>query len=139
MTELTTENVDRIFSDCMFRSHEESEECAKEGLQVFVHSIQNHNVKVGFHPDRIEQHREEIRDMLSMLPDSFFSGKGDGASFLQACQTKSGDLWTGFQIEAEKLCLLGLASRQMKMCVSDPEAWCLLPGGVPYLCVEINQ
>ena len=26
MTELNTENVDRIFADCMFRSHEEYEE-----------------------------------------------------------------------------------------------------------------
>lgn len=32
MTELNTENVDRIFADCMFYSHEEYEECKKEGL-----------------------------------------------------------------------------------------------------------
>lgn len=35
MTELNTENVDRIFADCMFRSHEEYEECKKEGLHFF--------------------------------------------------------------------------------------------------------
>lgn len=139
MTELNIENVDRIFSDCMFRSHEEYEECKKEGLHVFVHSIQNPKVKIGFQPERIEAHRQEIRDMLSQLPDGFFPGTGDGASFLQACSTKDGQLWTGFHTEMEKLCLLGLASRQMKMCVEDPQVWYILPGGMPYLQVLLDN
>lgn len=139
MTELNIENVDRIFSDCMFRSHEEYEECKKEGLHVFVYSIQNPKVKIGFHPERIESHRQEIRDMLSQLPDGFFPGTGDGASFLQACSTKDGQLWTGFHTEMEKLCLLGLASRQMKMCVEDPQVWYILPGGMPYLQVLLDD
>lgn len=139
MTELNIENVDRIFSDCMFRSHEEYEECKKEGLHVFVHSIQNPKVKIGFQPERIEAHRQEIRDMLSQLPDGFFPGTGDGASFLQACSTKDGQLWTGLHLEMEKLCLLGLASRQMKMCVEDPQVWYILPGGMPYLQVLLDD
>lgn len=139
MTELNIENVDRIFSDCMFRSHEEYDECKKEGLHVFVHSIQNPKVKIGFHPERIEAHRQEIRDMLSQLPDGFFPGTGDGASFLQACSTKDGQLWTGFHTEMEKLCLLGLASHQMKMCVEDPQVWYILPGGMPYLQVLLDD
>ena len=139
MTELNIENVDRIFSDCMFRSHEEYGECKKEGLHVFVHSIQNPTVKVGFHPERIEVHRHEIREMLSQLPDGFFPGTGDGASFLQACSTKDGQLWTGFHTETEKLCLLGIASRQMKMCVEDPQVWYILPGGMPYLQVLLDN
>lgn len=139
MTELNIENVDRIFSDCMFRSHEEYEECKKEGLHVLVHSIQNPTVKVGFHLERIEVHRHEIREMLSQLPDGFFPGTGDGASFLQACSTKDGQLWTGFHTETEKLCLLGIASRQMKMCVEDPQVWYILPGGMPYLQVLLDN
>lgn len=139
MTELNTENVDRIFADCMFRSHEEYEECKKEGLHFFVRSIQNTNVNVGFHPERIEVHRHEIREMLSQLPDGFFPGSGDGASFLQACSTKDGQLWTGFHTEVEKLCLLGLASKQMRMLTPDAEIWPMLPGGMPYLSVEIEQ
>lgn len=139
MTELNIENVDRIFSDCMFRSHEEYEERKKEGLHVFVHSIQNPKVKIGFHPERIEAHRQEIREMLSQLPDGFFPGTGDGASFLQTCSTKDGQLWTGFHTEMEKLCLLGLASHQMKMCVEDPQVWYILPGGMPYLQVLLDN
>lgn len=139
MTELNIENVDRIFSDCMFRSHEEYEECKKEGLHVFVHSIQNPKVKIGFQPERIEAHRQEIREMLSQLPDGFFPGTGDGASFLQTCSTKDGLLWTGLHLEMEKLCLLGLASHQMKMCVEDPQVWYILPGGMPYLQVLLDD
>lgn len=136
MTELNTENVDRIFADCMFRSHEE---CKGKNLYLFVNSIQNPTVKVGFHPERIEVHRHEIREMLSQLPDGFFPGSGDGASFLQACSTKDGQLWTGFHTEVEKLCLLGLASKQMRMLTPDAEIWPMLPGGMPYLSVEIEQ
>lgn len=135
MTELNTENVDRIFADCMFRS----EECKGKNLYLFVNSIQNPTVKVGFHPERIEVHRHEIREMLSQLPDGFFPGSGDGASFLQACSTKDGQLWTGFHTEVEKLCLLGLASKQRRMLTPDAEIWPMLPGGMPYLSVEIEQ
>ena len=135
MTELNTENVDRIFADCMFRS----EECKGKNLYLFVNSIQNPTVKVGFHPERIEVHRHEIREMLSQLPDGFFPGSGDGASFLQACSTKDGQLWTGFHTEVEKLCLLGLASKQMRMLTPDAEIWPMLLGGMPYLSVEIEQ
>lgn len=135
MTELNTENVDRIFADCMFRS----EECKGKNLYLFMNSIQNPTVKVGFHPERIEVHRHEIREMLSQLPDGFFPGSGDGASFLQACSTKDGQLWTGFHTEVEKLCLLGLASKQMRMLTPDAEIWPMLPGGMPYLSVEIEQ
>ena len=139
MTELNTENVDRIFADCMFRSHEEYEECKKEGLHFFVRSIQNTNVNVGFHPERIEKHRQEIREMLLQLPEGFFKDKGGGASFLQAACAKDGELWTEFHTEVEKLCLLGFASKQMRMLTPDAEIWPMLPGGMPYLRVEIEQ
>lgn len=139
MTELNTENVARIFADCRFHSHEEYEKCKGKNLYLFVNSIQNPTVKVGFHPERIEVHRHEIREMLSQLPDGFFPGTGDGASFLQACSTKDGQLWTGFHTEVEKLCLLGLASKQMRMLTPDAEIWPMLPGGMPYLSVEIEQ
>lgn len=139
MTELNTENVDRIFTDCMFRSHEEYGECKKEGLHVFVRSIQNPNVIVGFHPERIEAHRMEIREMLLQLPDGFFKDKGGGSSFIQAACVKNGELWTGFHTEVEKLCLLGLASKQMRMLTPNTEMWYMIPGGMPYLRVEIEQ
>ena len=72
MTELNTENVDRIFADCMFRSHEEYEECKGKNLYLFVNSIQNPTVKVGFHPERIKVHRDEIREIFHNCPtDSF--------------------------------------------------------------------
>ena len=135
MTELNTENVDRIFADCMFRSHEEHEECAKKGLHVYVESIQSPNVRVGFHPERIDSHRQEIQEMLTQLPDDFFPEKGWGQSFLNICWDKSGELWTGFQTEMEKLCLLGMASNQLKMLLPR-ENLHLFPGGMPYFVVE---
>lgn len=135
MTELNTENVDRIFADCMFRSHEEYEECKLGKLYTFVDSIQNEKVKVGFHTGRIEQHRKEIREMLLQLPEKFYQWEGGGASFIETCYTKDGQLWTGFHTEMEKLCLLGMASKQLGMIYKRNE-WYKLPGNMPYFIVE---
>lgn len=64
-----------------------------------------------------------------------FRIEGGGASFLQAACLKNGDLWTGFHTEVEKLCLLGMASRQLRMLLPREE-WHYLPGGMPYFVVE---
>ena len=63
-TALSVENVDRIF------------------------------VIVCFHSERLESHREEIKEMVLQLPDSFRKGKGGGHSFLNMCENRNGDLWT---------------------------------------------
>lgn len=122
-----------------FAATKNTKNVRKKDFIFFVRSIQNTNVNVGFHTERIEKHRQEIREMLLQLPDGFFKDKGGGASFLQAACAKDGELWTGFHTEVEKLCLLGLASKQMRMLTPDAEIWPMLPGGMPYLRVEIEQ
>lgn len=136
-TALCVENVDRIFSDCLFRSHAEHDEYVKnQGVVIKVKSIQNPGGTVCFHAERLESHKEEIKEMVLQLPDGFHKDKGGGWSFLNLCQDRNGDLWTGFHTEAEKLALLGMATHVLMPLVPIKDSY-LLPGGMPYFRIEI--
>ena len=68
---LTADRVNNIFGDCLFKDGEgTNDHIVAEGV------IQT----VGFHPGRIEEHRQEIHDMLTELPDEF---KTSGGGWLQ--------------------------------------------------------
>lgn len=136
-TELCVENVDEIFADSLFRSREEYEEYMAAGGKVVTEkTFSSPSATVVFHSERLESHRSEIKEMITQIPDSFFMGKGDGDSFLNLCQNKDGDLWTGFHAEVQKLALLGLATKMMSLLLPLEKSH-ILPGGMPYLRAEI--
>lgn len=123
--DLTNENVEVVFMDCLFKDGENTENHIK------VEGIQN---TVGFHPERLTAHKEDVQAMLQFLPDEFQKGKGGGWSFLNACNDKDGSQWTGSHQRMEQLCQLGiglgLAEWQLPR-----EMWAILPGGMPYVVV----
>jgi len=41
----------------------------------------------------LKNNSEKIESLLKQLPDSFQQGKGDGMSFLNMCETKTGNQW----------------------------------------------
>lgn len=51
-------------------------------------------------------------------------------AFLLECQR------TRLHTETEKLCLLGMATKEMMILTPDPAIWVSLPGGMPYFRVE---
>jgi hypothetical protein len=123
--------VEEVFVDCLFQTVEESIN-ASENDTVLVDGIMTN---VGFHKPRVESHREEIIQMLDQLPDQFkLSSKGKGWTFLNACEDKHGNLWTGDHAIVELLVIMGLAIGKVKYCF-DREFWEILPGGVPYIQV----
>lgn len=125
-TALTPQEVDRIFTDSLFFDNAEDRTGA-----VVVEGIMTN---CGFHPGRLESHREEIRELLSQLPRQFhteMAEQGGGWSFLNACMTEAGELWTGDHLTMEKLFLLGTAL-EMVVCLLPREMWPALPGGMPY-------
>ena len=64
---LTAEKVNEIFMDCLFKDGEDtSGHIAAEGVVT----------KVGFHPMRLEAHKEDIRQLLQDLPVNFRSDQG---------------------------------------------------------------
>lgn len=122
---LTSESVKKIFMDCLFRKDEDTTNHVKaEGITRIV----------GFHPERLESHRAEIAALLDELPDAFKESSGGGMSFLNACNDKHGNQWTGLQLHMEQLFQLGIGIGKVK-CPMPREMWPVLPGGVPYYTI----
>ena len=124
-TVLDPERVTPIFTDCLFRDGEDTSNHIKaEGI----------GRNVGFPPERLQNHKAEIEAMLDELPDEFKKSGGGGWSFLNACNDKHGNQWTGLHQRMEQLFQLGIGigKAQYQM---PREIWSVLPGGMPYLVV----
>ena len=123
---LTAENVEEVIVDCLFKDGEVKDQA------VIVEGITH---KFGFHPDRLNNHKENIHSMLKQLPDSFQKDSGGGMSFLHACNDKDGNQWTGLHKTMDGLFVLGFATEQAELCLPR-EMWDALPGGMPYIVVK---
>lgn len=129
MSETTTvldpKKVNSIFIDCLFVEGEDTSNHVKaEGITS----------NVGFHPDRLESRKAEIVAMLDELPDEFKESGGGGMSFLNACNDKHGNQWTGLHQRMEQLFQLGIGVGKVKN-LMPREMWDALPGGMPYYTV----
>ena len=125
MNELDPEQVNKIFADCLFRKDEDTSKHIKaEGITMTV----------GFHPERLENHKVEIEAMLGELPEEFKKSSGGGWSFLNACNDKHGNQWTGLNQRMEQLFQLGIGIGKVQSLLPR-EAWSILPGGMPYYII----
>ena len=125
MTSINPDLVESVFVDCLFKKDEDQSGHVKaEGITM----------SVGFHPGRLEGNRAKIKEWLSSLPDEFKTSKGGGWSFLNACNDKDGNQWTGLHQRMEQLFLLGIGIGKVK-CLMSREMWAVLPGGMPYYSV----
>jgi len=124
--ELTARNVEIVFNNCLCENEESTQSYIKaEGIvNIF-----------GFHPERIKKYKDDIYKMLKQLPDAFQKETGGGMSFLNACDNKNGDQWTGLHQIMEQLVVLGIAIDKVKYCLPKP-MWSLLPGSMPYFVIE---
>jgi hypothetical protein len=118
LTKLTGDKVHEIFRDCLFREGEDTANHVRADGIIWT---------VGFHPDRLKSWEATIISLLDELPDKF----KEGASFLEACDDKHGEQWTGMHQHMEQLFQLGLAINKVN-CLAPREVWSLLPGGMPY-------
>ena len=100
-----------------------------------VHIINGITRKFAFNPKVIEENADQIENLVKELPDPFMMSKGGGWSFLQACQDKHGNQWTGSHAVMEELFCLGMAAGKVKCVFEDRELWTALPGGMPYYVV----
>ena len=90
----------------------------------------------GLDPEKIENHRDEIRALMEELPNEFWDEPigQNGYSFLKLPFTKDGEQW-GEQQNAQELMFLGLASGYMQYLFSM-DFWKALPGSVPYVTIH---
>ena len=129
---LNAKNVEKIFLECLFDVNE------KTDTAVIADGIK---CTAGFKPEKIKRHESKIMDLLLELPEQFMQSSGGGWSFLNACNDKHGNQWTGLHTVMEQLFQLGIAIGKVK-CLLPREAWSSLPGGMPYYVIldkEINN
>jgi hypothetical protein len=126
---LNPDNVHRVFTDCLYDSNVQEKEKANA---VFSSAVL---VVAEFRPDRLEAHKDDIKQMLNELPDDFKKSKGGGMSFLRMCEDKNGELWTDLHMTCDLLLCLGLATKEMSL-LHERDIWAAFPGGVPFVVVN---
>jgi hypothetical protein len=129
---LTAAHVEEVMTDCVFRDDEWREGEPTPENMVRVEGIVG---DYGFHPGRLQEHAEEIRAMLRELPPEFMQSGGGGMSFLNACDDKYGEQWTGLHRTMGFLFGLGMAIGYVD-CLFPRDLWSAMPGGVPYYVVK---
>ena len=120
---LTPDRVGRIYA-----------QAAADGLSggIMVHGVVR---EAAFAPGVIGRCRDEIRGMLAELPDQFRRASG-GWSFLNACNDRYGNQWTGLHAVMEQLFMLGMSAGLVTE-VFDRGMWPALPGGMPYYVIDL--
>jgi hypothetical protein len=125
-TALNSERVEAIFMECLFQEGEDT--------TGYISALGIRS-DVGFHPQRLQSHRQEIEAMLDELPNEFKKSSGGGSSFLHACNDKHGNQWTDLHQRMEQLVQLGFGIGKVQYQL--PRAmWSFLPGGMPYIVID---
>lgn len=121
---LTSPNVEALFLSCLFKKEEDTSNAKLvEGVKM----------KVGFNPLKLEESKKDIEDLLSQCHPNFMANtEAGGWSFLNFCQDKDDDLWTGVHAIMDQLICLGLAIGKVEF-LMPKEYWEALPGGMPYI------
>jgi len=128
-----SEKVQELVLDCLYDGDKELVDGKPPENAVLVEGIVR---KFGFHPERLESHRQEVKDILNQMPDSFHKDKGGGWSFLNLCMTKDGQHW-GEHPSMEALVALAVGLGMASYCL--PRAmWSLFPGGMPYIQFDVD-
>ena len=127
---ISAKRVQEIATACMFQESE-----VKTGRTVMTPRIGQgivHNF--GFHPERLEAHREEVADLIREIASAFTDG--GGWSFLNMNLDRHGHHW-GDRQDAEVL--LALADALGMADISTRAIWPSLTGGMPYVHFTLPQ
>lgn len=121
--ELTNENVESIFLDCLFKENELVDGQPIENFCMAEGVINT----VCFNENRLNQHKKEIEDLIDKILNI-----GQGIPFVVMCESVEGYQWTNDHVYMEQLMLLGIGSEILIYPVGR-ELWNILPGGLPYI------
>jgi len=129
---LSAQEVGDTFKVCLFRKEEVANGMPKpEHEAIFVEGV---TMKFGLHKERVNKRKDKIIGFLKELPEEF--SKGGGWSFLNLCNDKDGQQWTGLHKVMQELVCLGIAIGKMKYTMPK-DTWAALPGGMPYVTVSL--
>jgi hypothetical protein len=122
--------LDEIVRDCLV--NEDAPGPDSVVIEGVVHTY-------AFQPAKLAEHRLEVVGMLVNLPIEFRpteKGGGGGWSFLNACNDRRGEQWTGMHMAMENLFVLGIANGDAEWQLPR-DVWSVLPGGMPYVAVKV--
>jgi hypothetical protein len=148
MMKLTAGTVEAVLTDCLLTDEETREYglvstetrdlvddihavvdlLVADGVLVKVQGILNNFV---FNRERLEGHRQDVRDMLDALPDAFRQSMGGGWSFLNLCMDREDRQWTGLHRTQDFLCVLAIGLG-LGVYAGPRQMWSAFPGGMPY-------
>lgn len=140
------DRVTELVKSCLF-SIEDGDDIGTMSPEEFVKSRPHVRVSgivndFAFKPDALEEHRDEIMEQLLDLPAEFMASSasdgGGGWSFLNACNDREGNQWTGLHLTMEGLFALGMGIGKVT-CPMPRDLWIALPGGMPYYTVNDGE
>lgn len=124
--ELTSEHVQAIFDDCLYRDEDEGE------VQV-VDSI---TYQFEFDRERLETHESSLRLMLSQMSALFFEDRGGGHTHQSLVRRRDGFEW-GESLDVDKL--IGLSLGLDLVAFNFPrEAWPGIGETAPFVKIRGN-
>lgn len=129
---LTSERVRTVYERC-FRPEAEYSAARINRAQVEAWMLRH-----TFSVPQLGRSREEIIRMLLCLQSGFRVDEKGGGSVGAATIREDGSFWTGDMSDVEKLVSLGVAVGLVSF-PAPREKWSRLPGGLPYICVEIKK
>ena len=133
-TLIDADEVEKITIDCFLKEAELVNGEPPEDT-IIVEGIVR---KYGFSPKKIKKYEARIIEMLKELPLNFRKNVGGGWSFLNSCNTKDDEQWTGLHLRMEQLMMLGMAIGKVKFTLPR-EMWQILPGGMPYFVIDVEE
>jgi hypothetical protein len=131
---MTGDHPKSRFPGVLYRDDEIQEEGKPPEGAVVVEGIVR---TFAFHPDRLEQSRPEVENIIrEVVCDPFLKGIGGGCSTLTLCEDRSGQQWAEHRT-IEELCCLAIGLKLAGWC-APRELWKVLPGGMPYVWFEVK-
>lgn len=127
---LDAKNVRTIFTDCLCPGN--YKELPSDTKCIKVEGIVTNFVLMA---DKVENHAQEIKEMLDQLQPEFNIDGGGGYTFLNMPFDRFGKQW-GEQLNAQELMVLGIASGWASYLIPKRDMWRAFPGGVPYVVVN---
>jgi hypothetical protein len=131
MSELHCDKIDEIMYYCLFHSQQEADDLRASGRDV----VASHGIiqGFGFHPDRLQEKKEEIKALvIELVPNLFLRPTGGkGTTFLYLPTKEDGGLW-GEHRNAEALFVLAQALGWAGFCLPR-HLWGVFQNGMPYV------
>ncbi len=118
---MNSTRVTELFKDCLFKEGEPTDNYVPvEGITV----------KMGFHPERLSSHKEELKNMIDELHPNFT--EGGGWTFLNLCEDRHGNQWASTHQVMQEFYLM-CAGNELAKFALPREVWGSMPGGMPYV------